>query len=145
MFPSDVFFILFILFVAGCWLAFVWTIARRSRRIRHWSLTAADHPGLAGYDAQNVNWYPRRQATAAEASLSREAPARHPANRARNAPGRSVPIGPDDDPEFLRMLDRLISGTSDPASELPVGHAAELRGPDREHQPLGRLTTAWKF
>jgi hypothetical protein len=38
-------------------------------------------------------------------------------------PGRTVPIGPDDDPEFLRMLDRLISGSSDSTelSAIPTG------------------------
>ena len=48
-----------------------------------------------------------------------EAVARHPAGRARMADtgrariadtGRAAPRGPDDDPEFLRALDRAIRG-----------------------------------
>ena len=42
-----------------------------------------------------------------------EAVARHPAGRARVADtGRAAPKGPDDDPEFLRALDRAIHGNS---------------------------------
>jgi hypothetical protein len=53
-----------------------------------------------------------------------DAVARHPAGRARVAgAGRAAPIGPDDDPEFLRVLDRLIRGNSQ-ASELARGHGA---------------------
>jgi hypothetical protein len=40
-----------------------------------------------------------------------DAVVRHPAGRARAADtGRSAPKGPDDDPEFLRALDRAIHG-----------------------------------
>lgn len=39
-----------------------------------------------------------------------DAVARHPAGRARVAAAR--PKGPDDDPEFLRALDRAIRGNS---------------------------------
>ncbi len=40
-----------------------------------------------------------------------DAVARHPAGRARMAhTGRAGPRGPDDDPEFLRALDRAIHG-----------------------------------
>ena len=38
-----------------------------------------------------------------------DAVARHPAARARAA-GSAVPVGPDDDPEFLRALGRAIRG-----------------------------------
>jgi hypothetical protein len=38
-----------------------------------------------------------------------DAVARHPAGRARAA---GAPKGPDDDPEFLRILDRAIRGSS---------------------------------
>ncbi len=42
-----------------------------------------------------------------------DAVARHPAGRARVADtARTAPIGPDDDPEFLRALDRAIRGNS---------------------------------
>jgi len=42
-----------------------------------------------------------------------DAVARHPAGRARvTDTARTVPLGPDDDPEFLRALDRAIRGNS---------------------------------
>lgn len=52
-----------------------------------------------------VYWYPDRTA---DASL-----ARHPAGRFRKTPadGWPRPMGPDDDPDFLRELDRRIKGT----------------------------------
>ena len=37
---------------------------------------------------------------------------RHPSSRSKRLGPRRA--SPDDDPEFLRMLDRLISGTPDP-------------------------------
>jgi hypothetical protein len=125
--------VLFVLFLAGCWLycltdaaltpatefpglrkpvwiavisvtfilgAIAWVISRKLWRIRYW-------PVPDGYDGYGAA----------------EALARHPASRSRNVPGRTVPIGPDDDPEFLRMLDRLISGSSDSTelSAIPTG------------------------
>jgi len=48
-----------------------------------------------------------------------EAVARHPAGRARMADtGRAGPRGPDDDPEFLRALDRAIRGNSQAGEEV---------------------------
>ena len=45
--------------------------------------------------------------------------ARHPAGRARVAgTGRAAPKGPDDDPEFLRALDRAIHGNSQAGEEV---------------------------
>jgi hypothetical protein len=45
--------------------------------------------------------------------------ARHPAGRARAAGiGRAAPKGPDDDPEFLRALDRAIRGNSQAGEEV---------------------------
>jgi Phospholipase_D-nuclease N-terminal len=45
--------------------------------------------------------------------------ARHPAGRARVADtGRAAPKGPDDDPEFLRALDRAIHGNSQAGEEV---------------------------
>jgi hypothetical protein len=122
--------VLFVLFLAGCWLycltdaaltpatefpglrkpvwiavisvtfvlgAIAWVISRKLWRIRYW-------PAPDGYGAA-------------------ETLARHPASQSRNVPGRIVPIGPDDDPEFLRMLDRLISGSPDSTelSAIPTG------------------------
>jgi hypothetical protein len=118
--------VLFVVFMAGCWLycladaaltpadeftglrkrtwialiavtftagAAAWAVTRSARRARAWSRAQAG----------------RQAMTAASAAL-----ARHPASQSRRQPQRPVPIGPDDDPEFLRMLDRLISGSSDP-------------------------------
>ncbi len=47
-----------------------------------------------------------------------DAVARHPAGRARAAEAIRHPKGPDDDPEFLRALDRVIRGTSGADEEL---------------------------
>jgi hypothetical protein len=48
-----------------------------------------------------------------------DAVARHPAGRARVADGtRAIPKGPDDDPDFLRALDRAIRGNSQAGEEL---------------------------
>ena len=48
-----------------------------------------------------------------------DAIARHPAGRARAADtGRAAPKGPDDNPEFLRALDRAIRGNSQAGEEI---------------------------
>jgi hypothetical protein len=121
--------VLFVLFLAGCWLycltdaaltpptefrglsksvwiyiisatfvvgALAWLIARRSRRSRSW---VAANAGFTWYSP----W------AAADAAV-----ARHPAARAKQpSPHRPhIPQGPDDDPDFLRQLDRRIRGTS---------------------------------
>lgn len=133
--------VLFVLFLAGCWLycltdaaltparsfhglskrgwliiigatfivgAIAWIISRRPWRVSHWALTSAGHPAFAGYDDGNILWYPPRSAATAEAEAA--ALARHPASRSRNAHnhGETVPIGPDDDPEFLAQLAERI-------------------------------------
>jgi hypothetical protein len=127
--------VLFVLFLAGCWLycltdaaltpateyqglskstwiyiisatfvvgALAWLIARRSRRSRSW--VTAD----AGF-----TWH--SPGAAADAAV-----ARHPAARAKQPPRDSQRIaqGPDDDPDFLRQLDRGIRGTSADPGEL---------------------------
>jgi hypothetical protein len=46
-----------------------------------------------------------------------DAVARHPAGRARTS-ASAVPRGPDDDPEFLRALDRAIRGNSQAGGEV---------------------------
>jgi hypothetical protein len=126
--------VLFVLFLAGCWLycltdaaltpgveyrglskrtwiciisatfivgALAWLIARRSRRTKSWVTASAG------------TWYSPWATTDAEV-------ARHPVARAKQ-PSRDrqhVPQGPDDDPEFLRQLDRRIRGTSADPGEL---------------------------
>jgi hypothetical protein len=115
--------VLFVLFLAGCWLycltdaaltpaveyrglskstwiciisatfivgALAWLIARRSRRSKSWATASAG-------DTRHSPW------ATADAAV-----ARHPAARAK----QHVPHGPDDDPEFLRHLDRRIRGAS---------------------------------
>ena len=145
--------VLFVLFLAGCWLycltdailtpdaefpglrkpiwvtaiavtfilgAIAWVIARKSWRARYRPATPAAHPALAGFDADNVRWDPRYPATPVDGQLA-----------AAPLPGTG-PIGPDDDPEFLRMLDRLISGTSD-SGELSTILTDLLPGADWQH------------
>jgi hypothetical protein len=46
-----------------------------------------------------------------------DAVARHPAGRARTS-ATTAPAGPDDDPEFLRALDRAIRGNSQAGGEV---------------------------
>ena len=132
--------VLFVLFLAGCWLycltdaaltpeadfpglrkrtwiaviavtfilgAIAWFITRGRRRSMHWPLNSAGQAAVIAYDAGNARWYPDRPPTAYEEAL-----ARHPASRAKRADGlgRTAPIGPDDDPEFLRQLSERIRG-----------------------------------
>jgi hypothetical protein len=98
--------------------AIAWFITRKLWRIRYWPTSPAG-PANAGSDAAPARQYPDHPATASRGYRAAEALARHPASQSRNVPERTAPIGPDDDPEFLRMLDRLISGSSDP-TELEV-------------------------
>jgi hypothetical protein len=129
--------VLFVLFLAGCWIycltdaaltpaaeyrgfsknawiciiaatfiagALAWLLARRSWRTRSW-VTA--QPGRRALADADFSWYASWTSPAA-------AVARHPAGRSRHTPGgnRNLPLGPDDDPDFLRQLDRRIRGTS---------------------------------
>jgi hypothetical protein len=135
--------VLFVLFLAGCWLycltdaaltpaaefpwmrkpvwitaialtfivgAIAWLIARKMWRAGYWPLRSAAHPSHTGWH------YPETAGTAfrstpkdaAEALDAAQALARHPATRSKNTP--AVPIGPDDDPEFLRELAQRIRG-----------------------------------
>ena len=150
--------VLFILFLAACWLycltdavltpaaefpglakrgwiaiiaatfivgAIAWYLTRTRRRIRRWPQTLASHVTTGNYHFDAV-WYQGRPMTAAEAAL-----ARHPASQARRAEGPvpAAPIGPDDDLEFLRMLDQLIKGTPD-LDQLSLVLTVPLRNAD---------------
>src|SRR6478672_9043172 len=70
-----------------------------------------------------VAWLIVREPLCSPASSLAPAPhpddpvARHPAGRAR-PPALAVPRGPDDDPEFLRALDRAIRGNSQAGGEV---------------------------
>lgn len=132
--------VLFVLFLAGCWLycladaaltpaadfrglskaawvgiiaatfiagAIAWLISRRPRRMTSWPagrVSRAPLPRPIETDpAFFAHW------AAAEAAVTR-----HPAGRSKQTTSSAPagPKGPDDDPEFLRMLDRRIHGTS---------------------------------
>jgi hypothetical protein len=91
-------------FIGG---AVAWLIVREPARGP--SVPSKPHPGDPG------DYYFRTgRRTAADYAL-----ARHPAGRARGADtGRAAPKGPDDDPEFLRALDRAIHGNSQAGEEV---------------------------
>jgi hypothetical protein len=95
-------------FIAG---AIAWLVTRKSRRARRWPPRWVGHLVLDDYDNTYVRWYPQRP-TRADASRADAALARHPASQSRKSgrPGGTVPLGPDDDPEFLRLLAERIRG-----------------------------------
>ena len=89
-------------FIVG---ALAWYLTRPRRRAARWPQNLASYDMLGQYDG--ADFYPDGPMTA-EAAL-----ARHPASqagRARRAtePARIMPLGPDDDPEFLRELAERI-------------------------------------
>jgi hypothetical protein len=155
--------VLFVLFLAGCWLycltdaaltpaaefrglskntwiyiiaatfvvgALAWLVARRSWRTKSWVTAQAGRGTLADTD---FTWYSTW--TAADAAV-----ARHPASRSRRAPGApgTCPMGPDDDPEFLRHLDRGIQGTSADPGELSVAPNPSAGEASRAFYQFGR-------
>jgi hypothetical protein len=91
-------------FIGG---AVAWLIVREPLGSPAASLGPAPHP-----DDLGDRYFRNRRWTDAD-----DAVARHPAGRAR-IPGATVPRGPDDDPEFLRALDRAIRGNSQAGGEL---------------------------
>jgi hypothetical protein len=107
--------VLFVLFLAGCWLYCLTDAALTP---------ASEFRGLSkpvwivvilvtftlGAIAWAVTRYRYRNRRAVDRFLAAEAIARHPASRARQADPsyRPAPIGPDDDPEFLRQLTERI-------------------------------------
>ena len=90
-------------FIVG---AIAWVIAREHSRARQWP-AAVDHLTVTSLGDGNVAWQPHRPAaSAADADATL---ARHPSSRSRLA-RHQAPIGPDDDPEFLRQLAKRIQG-----------------------------------
>jgi len=85
-------------FIGG---AVAWLIVREPIRLPAAAPASAPHP-----DDPGDRYFRSGRWTAAD-----DAVARHPAGRARTS-GTLVPRGPDDDPEFLRALDRAIRGNS---------------------------------
>ena len=131
--------VLFVLFLAGCWVycltdaaltpaaefpgarkpvwltaialtfivgAIAWLIARKMWRAGYWPHRPAAHSSITGFYYQTADDDSLR-GTPGDAA---EALARHPATRSKNTPERALPIGPDDDPEFLRELTERIRG-----------------------------------
>ena len=146
--------VLFVLFLAGCWLYCLtdaaltpaWEYRGRLRKNAWICIIAVTFIG--GAIAWLITRRTRATAQAGRRRRSRraaadrtwpawtaaEAAARHPAGRSRQAPpgNGKLPTGPDDDPEFLRQLDRRLHGTSTDPGELSrpraVGTAVLGRG-----------------
>ncbi|SRR5579862_3822932 len=95
-------------FIGG---AFAWLIARRPARTAPLPASAAESVAAASVAAdEGEDCIEGQHWTAAD-----DAMARHPAGRAR-ASDLHAPKGPDDDPDFLRELDRTIRGGNPPVS-----------------------------
>ena len=84
-----------ITFIGG---AFAWLIARRPAR------------DSAGTSMPTPNGGSENELGSQVWTDEDDAAARHPAGRERVTGPRAVRKGPDDDPEFLRALDRAIRG-----------------------------------
>src|SRR5215470_2694496 len=91
-------------FIGG---AVAWLIAREPLGRPASPPASAPHP-----DDPDGGYFRRGRWTDAD-----DAVARHPAGRARTT-ASMVPAGPDDDPEFLRALDRAIRGNSQAGGEV---------------------------
>jgi len=133
--------VVFVLFLAGCWLYCltdaVLTPPSEFVRLpkRAWVAVIAV-TFVAGALAWVINRAVSRRARSINAFLAADALARHPATQARKAAGGAVPIGPDDDPEFLLMLDRFISGPSD-ADELSTSYHSVISCEFRARRAAG--------
>ena len=91
-------------FIGG---AVAWLIAREPLCRPASPPASAPHP-----DDPGGGYFRRGRWTDADDAI-----ARHPAGRARTT-ASMVPAGPDDDPEFLRALDRAIRGNSQAGGEV---------------------------
>jgi hypothetical protein len=100
---------LFVLFTSGCWLYSLTDLvltpsaAFRGLTKRTWFLLVT-----VTFIFGAVGWLVTRRRRARRWTAADEAVARHPAGRSRAE--AAVPRGPDDDPEFLRELDKLLRG-----------------------------------
>jgi hypothetical protein len=109
--------VLFVLFMGGCWLycltdaALTPAVAYRGLPKGAWiSIIAATFilGAIAWLLAQSRCRRPWACTTPADWAAAEASQARHPAGRYREAGVRVLAKGPDDDPEFLRDLDRII-------------------------------------
>ena len=102
--------IIAVTFIGG---AIAWLIVRPGVRVSSTGPTAPMPRLDAGNSADDGPFRGERW-TAAD-----DAVARHPAGRAMAADAaRATPKGPDDDPDFIRALDRAIHGNSQAGDEL---------------------------
>jgi hypothetical protein len=137
--------VLFVLFLAGCWL-YCLTDAALTPAREFQGLSKSCWIGIiaATFIVGATAWLVTRRSRAAKSwaasqpgrpavmnpgdddlawymhwTASDDAIARHPAGRSRKAAtdGWTMPKGPDDDPDFLRELDHRIHGTSADAGE----------------------------
>lgn len=121
--------ILFALFLAGCWLYCLTDAALTpaaeytglSKRAWVAFIAVTFLVGAIAWMISRQAWRVRRRVLAPpRAGAADTALARHPAGDIRRAdPGINTLIGPDDDPEFLRMLDQRINGAPD-SGDLPM-------------------------
>ena len=103
--------IIILTFVGG---AIAWLIVRPPVRDSSAPLAATPRWDLDRANDYDDGYFRTERWTDAD-----DAVARHPAGRARAAyPAQAAPKGPDDDPEFLRALDRAIHGNSQAGEEV---------------------------
>ena len=103
--------VIIVTFIAG---AIAWLIVRQSARNSSAPLAPMPRRDPDRLDDLGDDYFQTARWTDAD-----DAVARHPAGRARVADtGRAGPQGPDDDPEFLRALDRAIHGNSQAGEEV---------------------------
>jgi len=132
--------VLFVLFLAGCWL-YCLTDAALTPATEYRGLRKATWIGIIAttFVVGAIVWLIARRSWRARSwpaghaarltpashgdgdltwsahrTAEDDAIARHPAGRSRKpaAEGLTAPRGPDDDPDFLRFLDQRIRGTS---------------------------------
>jgi hypothetical protein len=113
-------------FIGG---AIAWLIVREPAPGSSASLPPAPHADDAG-----DRYFRTERWTEADDAI-----ARHPAGRARTAGLlRAAPVGPDDDPDFLRALDRAIRGNSQTGGEALAGLPPRARFSPRRRRSAFR-------
>ena len=116
-------------FIGG---AIAWLIVREPPRNQSGETPSGLQPSGGAVTGRQARWDPDAPGDLADPdsgyfrsqrwTAADDAVARHPAGRSRVAgTGQAAPKGPDDDPEFLRALDRAIRGNSAGLSHASVG------------------------